>query len=359
MTTRALVLSCCFAACARSTELLEQHRDASTATPDVPAPDTRDACAREDASSAHDDAASPDLVLEPDLAAVDRFEAAARPHHDFCPTRIDVYGGINMQLAGCGGTAPALETLESGLFSPGAPEYDSTVAGRLLARLTDDPELVPRFGSSWRVRSCAGAKATLSQLTPPLAEDDCAANSPGDASPWQSDCADDPAPVLLAAASMLDDSCHGGGADSSAEDDSATYLRHYAMRLDALLASRGPRLAIVGPTTEWTAQPPSSEAGPWGCDWQRPQWDEVALATWASNRTEAPAGTLDVEVASHLYAEFFAHSRCCQEHDGSCSTNWFSRNSQEVANCDGAQAIVDFWYSRLKAVLKARDFQCP
>ncbi len=315
--TRTLLVLCLLVGCTESTELFQQHKDASSA------------------------------------------DGAARPEHDFCPTRIDVYGGINMQLAGCGGAAPTDATREKGYFSPGAPDYDSTVAGRLLARLTDDPDLVPIFGSTWSVRSCAGPGQTLSQLTPPLSEDDCAVDGGTEGGTWQTSCVGDPAPVLLFSAGMLDDLCHGGGPDSSAKDDPATYVRHYAQRMASFLASRKPGLAMVGPLTEWTEAPPYTDSTPATCDWPRPQWDEQGLQAWVESASGAQGVAVDVEIVPDLHAEFRDHGKCCQILDGSCSTNWFSHDSQEVASCDGAQAIVDFWYARLKAALLARDFVCP
>jgi hypothetical protein len=313
--TRTLVILCLLAGCTESTELLDQRKDATAG------------------------------------------DGSPRTKRDFCPTRIDVYGGINMQLAGCGGAAPTDATL--GYFSPGAPGYDSTVAGRLLARVTDDPDLVPIFGPTWTVRSCAGSGQTLSQLTSPLSEDDCGVDGLAEGGSWQTSCADDPAPVLLFAAGMLDDRCHGGGPDSSAQDDPATYVRHYAQRMEAFLASRNPRLALVGPLTEWTQAPPYTDNTQAACEWQRPQWDEQGVQGWAESMPGAQGDARDIEVVPDLHAEFRAHGKCCQILDGSCSTNWFGHDSQEVASCDGAQAIVDFWYARLKSALLARDSTCP
>ncbi len=322
--TRPLLVLCLLAGCTESTELLEQRKDAAT--------------------TAHDARLG---------------DGAPRPKDDFCPTRIDVYGGINMQLAGCGGGAPTDAPLENGYFFPGAPDYDSTVAGRLLARLTGDPDLVPIFGPAWTVRSCAGPGQTLSQLASPLSEDDCGVDGLGEGGSWQKSCVSDPAPVLLFSAGMLDDLCHGGGPDSSAQDDPTTYVRHYVQRMESFLASRTPRLAMVGPMTEWTEAPPYADNDPAACEWQRPQWDEQGLQSWAESVPGAQGDAFDVEAVPDLHDEFRDHSKCCQILDASCSTNWFSYGSQEVASCDGAQAIVDFWYARLKTALLARDFACP
>jgi hypothetical protein len=277
------------------------------------------------------------------------------PSYDFCPTRIDVYGGVNMQSAGCGGSQLTPSPIESGYFAPGAPDYDATVAGRFLARLVGDPDLEPLFGSAWTVRSCAGFGETLSQMAPPIAEDACGPDSPESGGQWLASCSSDPAPVLLLSAGMLDDACHGGGPDSSEQDDPTTYVQHYAQRMNAFLTSRNPRLALVGPTTEWTDAPPYTQNSDPGCRWQRPDWDELGLQQWSETRP----GT--VEVVPDLHTEFREHNMCCQILGGSCATSWFSRDPQhpEFTNCDGTQAIVDLWYSLLKSTLLAGNFHCP
>ena len=351
---RAFVLLCFLAGCTQSTELLKPREGADAAV----FHDTIANAARDDGASRDRDAnAVGDRGASADGGAPEMCTGDAKPQRGFCPTRIDVYGGINMQLAGCGGSELTPAPVESGYFSPGTPDYDGTVAGRLLARLTGDPDLEPLFGSTWTVRSCAGSGETLSQVTSSLAEDDCGPGSPNNAGQWLASCDIDPAPVLLFSAGMLDDACHGGGPDSGEPDDAATYVRHYARRMDGFLASRNPGLAIVGPLTEWTDAPPYTQDSQSGCQWQRPDWDELGLQHWSETRADGN----DVEVVPDLHVDFRNHSKCCQILGGSCSTNWFNRDSKnpEVANCDGAQAIVDFWYSRLKMALLARDFRCP
>ena len=78
-----------------------------------------------------------------------------QPSLSFCPTRIDVYGGTNTELAGCGGPGPTQQVGAAGFFSPGTSDYDATLAGRLQARLVADPDLLPVFGEGWKVRSCS------------------------------------------------------------------------------------------------------------------------------------------------------------------------------------------------------------
>jgi hypothetical protein len=351
---RAAVALCLLASCTHTTELLEPHKRADGGGPVDAASNTP----RDGGGSAAPDAiANADGNASPTDDAIDAREAGIKLRYDFCPTRIDVYGGINMQLAGCGGSQRIPSPIESGYFSPGASEYDGTVAGRLLARIEGDPELEPLFGSAWIVRSCAGAGETLSQVAPPISEDACGPDSPDSTGQWLASCASEPAPVVLLSAGMFDDACHGGGPDSDQPDDPTTYVKHFAQRMDAFLASRNPGLALVGPMTEWTDAPPYAQNNESGCRWKRPDWDELGLQTWSDTR----ADTVDVELVPDLHAEFQEHNKCCLILAGSCSTNWFSRDSQnpEMVNCDGAQAIVDLWYSRLKATLLAREFRCP
>jgi|GEM_PF-3180057 hypothetical protein len=332
---RSLAVLCLLAGCTHSTELL---------SPIEPRTGVKTGTVVEAGTVADADASPPD-------------DAGARSLRPFCPTSIDVYGSINLQLPGCGGPEGTNASVENGYFSPGTTDYDATLAGRLLARLTDDPDLVPLFGQTWTVRSCAGPGETLSQLAPPIPEDACGGDSPATTGEWLTSCTADPAPVLLFSAGMLDDACHGGGPDSGEPDDPATYQKHYAQRMDAFLASRIPRLALVGPMTEWTAPPASAQFPQFECVWARPDWDEQGLQYW----TETHDATVEVEVVPDLHADFREHHICCRSLGGSCSTDWFSRGPRNsgFVNCDGAQALVDFWYSHLKATLLASDYQCP
>ena len=276
----------------------------------------------------------------------------------YCPTTIDVYGGSNVLLLGCGGPHLAPEPVEDGYFAPGTPDYDASLAGRIYARLLDDPELAPRFGSAWKIRSCSAPGASLVQLAPALPQDEnndnCGQDSPSNAGALAGVCANDPAPILLLSAGMLDDRCHGGGPDSSEVDDPTTYAQHFASRLDTFLAARHPNAALVGPTTEWTAAPLHDVSLVAGCTWTRPDWDATGLNLWRLSR----AGGRSVSLVTDLHGEFQSHSHCCKLLDLDCNTN-FSSESTGVVNCDGAQAIVDLWYQNLKTLLLAKDYDCP
>jgi hypothetical protein len=273
----------------------------------------------------------------------------------FCPTAIDVYGGINVQLMGCGGPPLAPDPLADGYFAPGTASYDASLAGRIYARLVGDPDLVPRFGSTWTVRSCSGPDESITTLTTAGLLDDCGHDSPDMEGTLASACITNPAPLLLISAGMLDDRCHGGGPDSDMPDDPDTYAHHFVVRLDSFLLDRHPIFALLGPTTEWTSAPnrnsPPSLFG--GCNWSRPDWDARGLDLWQQGRT----ATLDTLVVPDLHDDFKSHNRCCKALGLTCGTVYSS--VPEVVNCDGASAIVDQWYRNLKNVLLANNYECP
>jgi hypothetical protein len=271
----------------------------------------------------------------------------------FCPTTMDVYGGTNVALRGCGGPSLAPASLEDGTFAPDTPEYGSSLAGRLYARLVGDPDLAPRFGSAWKVRSCSAPGASLVHFSPALTENNCGQNAPNGAGSMVGMCADHPAPLVLLSAGMLDDRCHGGGPDSSADNDPATYNRHFASRLDAFLIARHPQAALVGPTTEWTAKLIHGNSFAAECAWSRPDWDISGLDLWIHNRSNA----FSVGRVADLHGEFQRHSHCCKVFDAGCEKDFLAEPG--VVNCDGAQTIVDLWYQSLKALLLAHDFVCP
>jgi hypothetical protein len=319
------------------------------------------------------DAPSPETSPADAQAATDTAVLA------YCPTTIDVYGGANMALVGCGGTSQGPLPIEGGFADQrysdaGTREYANTMAGRLQARLLDDPDLVPTFGRAWQVRSCATPMETLSTLVAPLSDDACGSEEQAPMGTLADICSDQPAPLILVSAGALDDRCHGGGPDSSLADDPATFALHFAQRLEALLASRGPKTAIVGPQTEWyplegqggpsggpaggpVGGPTGGSAGRQGCAWQRPEWASLGLAAWRTSHPDAE----DVTLVGDLHDDFKMHSACCQALSVSCDTNWLSSSGpgQGVVNCDGAQALVDFWYASLKAHLLAHRFACP
>jgi hypothetical protein len=266
---------------------------------------------------------------------------------------MDVYGGTNVSLLGCGGPRLAPASLEDGTFAPDTSDYDASLAGRLYRRLVDDPDLLLRFGTTWKVRSCSASGASLLQLAPALAADNCGQNAPSGAGSLAGLCASNPAPILLLSAGMLDDGCHGGGSDSSAANDPTTYAGHFATRLDDLLTARHPHAALIGPMTEWTSKAIHGVSFAEACAWTRPDWDIVGLDGWRG-KSQNDVG---VSRVADLHGEFRRHSPCCKVLGVGCETNFFSEPG--VVNCEGAQPIVDLWYQSLKAFLLARDFVCP
>ena len=287
-----------------------------------------------------------------------------------CPTRIDVYGGANVMLTGCAGSPDPPASLPDGYLAVGTTAYDSSLAGRLNARLGADADLVPRFGTSWTVRSCATPAASLPQLVPPLPADQCGDNEPLNMGSLVSLCESNPAPVLLLAADASDDRCHGGGSDSQAADDEATYLAHFAQRLDAFLAFRSPGLALIAPRPEWYV--PLAPNGPGGhpggptdgppgganwCQWTRSGWNRDGLARWQ----DAHSFPGHVVVLPDQQDQFKPHSNCCLPLALTCAASWYTADvgSPPAVNCDGAQFLVDFWYARLKQALLARTYTCP
>jgi len=274
------------------------------------------------------------------------------PGAPYCPTSIDVFGGKNVSLIGCGGPRQAPMPPEDGMFAPGTADYDGSVAGRIYARILDDPELLGRFGRAWTVRSCSAPAGMLTQMTPSLVEDDCGQDSPSEASALLGICGDNPAPVMLLAAGMLDDRCHGGGPDSSKPDDRATYARHMAERLDAFVDERRPQVALVGATTEWTATPVPGLAQAAACGWTRPDWEVAAVAEWRQARQGRPT----VYEVADLHDEFRRHSDCCGLLGVPCEASHSTELG--VINCDGAEAIVELWYQALRSLLLGNQYTC-
>jgi hypothetical protein len=294
----------------------------------------------------------------PDSRAPDsRAQVEAGPprrHYPFCPTIIDVYGGTNFVFPLSGGPQSPPADLSKGLVGSENQGYDQTLAGRLATRLQDDSEVTPLLGSTWTIRSCAGLGEGLAQLVPPLEADNCGRNSPPN-NKYVSMCSESPAPVMLIAASMLDDGCHGGGPDSDLPDDAATYQDHYRQRLNSFLGSRKPAFALVGPRTEWT-NGASSTFGVPSCRWARPDWEREALLAW---KDEPPPG-IEADYAGELNEQFKRHHRCCRDLNLSpCDSTWFDRWDANYVNPDGAQQIVNLWYGALKRWLLANDFDCP
>ena len=304
-----------------------------------------------------------------DLLPVSDGAADAFPLLPVCPTRIDVYGGANVMLAGCAGSPDPPANLSDGYLAVGTLAYDSSLAGRLNARLGSDPDLVPRFGVTWSVRSCATPTASLPQEVALLPADQCGSNAPANMGSLVSLCESNPAPVMLLAADASDDRCHGGGPDSAVPEDEPTFLAHFAQRLDALLAFRSPALALIAPRPEWFMLPdPNGSIGPGGpsggpmgaangCQWKGAGWNRDGLARWQSAHN-FPG---QVVVLPDQQDQFRPHSSCCLPLDLTCASPWYTPDAGSVptVNCDGAQQLVDFWYAQLKAALLARTFTCP
>lgn len=285
----------------------------------------------------------------PDTTADQTVEPPARTKYPFCPTTLDVYAGTNGLLLGCGNNYPGTPPSEEGLNAPGTPAYDGSLAGRLGARLVGDPDLLPRFGPAWSVRSCATPGQTLTQLVPSITSDLCGRSAPEYMGNATFVCGKNPAPLLLLSTTMADDGCHGGFQGSS---DPAGYIQHFLQRLDAFLASRQPQFALVGAQPEWTSVFPPLTSGGDECDWQRPDWDAQAVQIFGQNYATP------VAVLPDQHASFIRHHRCCRQLNvGGCATSWYTKG--DVLNCDGAQALVDHWYQALKAFLTSNDFECP
>lgn len=293
--------------------------------------------------------------------------APPRMHYPFCPTSIDVYGGPNVLLAGCGGPSQAFIP-EQGYFYPGASDYDASLAGRLQARLSGEPNLAPRFGSTWQVRSCGAQRGTLMQLAPPLPVDTCGLDTPPSMGTSSTMCSASPAPLLIISAQDLDDRCHGGGPDSGQADDLDTYASHLAARLDAFLVARAPRFALIGPQTEWIpaiVPVPSSGANPPPpgtfdetlCFAQRSDWNSEGVRVWAARSSQLA----NVRIVPDQHDVFKTHHPCCRALGFACDTRWYSTSMTMPLslNCDGAQAMVDIWYDALERFLLENDFDCP
>jgi len=272
----------------------------------------------------------------------------------FCPKLVVVYAGTNGLLPGCGAGNPVNLGTDEGVFAPGTADYDGTLAGRLMSRLVGDPDLAPRFGADWTVRSCATIGQTLTQLVPTLTSDLCGRSAPEFMAFSTNVCAKNPSPLMLLSASMSDDGCHGGSLPFDRPSDTAGYTQHFAQRLETLLASRQPQAVLLGAQTEWT--PPAQPTMPGGddCTWQRPDWDAQAVQLFGQTHV-TPA---TVVALPDQHPVFIRHHRCCRQLDmGGCATGWYGK--AEMLNCDGAQALVDFWYQQLKTFLTSNDFECP
>lgn len=274
---------------------------------------------------------------------------------DYCPTRIDVFGYSNVMFSGCGGGAPTPGADAAGLFAPGTPGYDATLAGRLQARLAADPELRARFGTEWHVRSCASGGAVLGTLSS-VDPDNGAACSP-DAAHFVDMCTTDPAPVVLFSANNVYDHCHGGTSDSI-PDSEATYAAHWESRFDDFVNARAPRLLLVSPQHEWHGEQGGAVSRPATCAWKLPGWNRTGLERW---RSDHPAATQVID-AGDLQAEFQHHHPCCSQLGLTCEENWFEGDDSDGwvhFGCVGADALETMWFDALRAQLLQHDFTCP
>lgn len=280
-----------------------------------------------------------------------------------CALTIDVFGGADVQLGGCGGPGGPPSKLGDGLYAPGDPQYEATLAGRLRALLRADAELTARLPWDFRVRACGFAGQTLASLTPPLAADSCGAPSePSAMGSHIESCQNDPAAIVVLLATGEDDGCHGGGAGSPFADDKAAFAEHLAARLAAFVSARQPRLLLLGPRTEWYSapRPPLLAPGvpdPAACAWKRGGWDESGIRRWQDLYPDLSG----VALFGQIHADCQQHHPCCKSLDVPCVDSWFVQSASELREltCSGAQALVDFWFARLKKTLLQSQLQCP
>jgi len=273
-------------------------------------------------------------------------------HYGFCPTSIDVFGGSASVLAGCGGQEA--EPTAQGLFAPGDAGYELTLAGRLRARLQEDPELVTRFGGSFTVRSCARL-GTMGSYLRRVPSAECAnGGNTGDAELL---CSQSPAPLVLFDATNVHDRCHGGGPDSAFDDDPEGYAEHWRARFEEFHQSRAPAFLMVSPQVDWL---PLTSASTGDCSGVRSTWSPLGARRWrALNPEEATVRRLDT-----LQAEFEQHHPCCADRGVACAENWYAPGTDGADgwsrfDCRGAARVVDHWFAELKRYLLLNHFSCP
>lgn len=280
-----------------------------------------------------------------------------------CVMTVDVFGGADVQLAGCGGPQVPPSNLGDGFYAPGDALYEATLAGRLRSLLRSDSDLAAKFGWDYRVRACGFGGQTLASLTPPLLADACGDPSqPVAMGIHATSCQNNPASIVVLLATGEDDGCHGGGASSPFADDKATFADHLATRLSAFVSSRKPTLLLLGPRTEWysAARPALLAPGvpdPVACAWKRGGWDESGIRRWQDLNPNQSG----VSLFGQIYADCQQHHPCCQSLDVPCVESWFVQRASDASqlNCSGAQAVVDFWFVRLKKTLLQSQIQCP
>ena len=271
----------------------------------------------------------------------------------FCPASIDVFGGQDAVLQGCGGLPSALS--DQGQFEPGDAGYDASLAGRLRARLLADPLVTARFGTlPWKVRSCArpGTMGSFVRVVPP-AECGNGGNTGDDAIL----CTADPAPLVLFSATNVLDRCHGGGLDSTYDDDEAGYADHWRARFEEFRAERDAGFILVSPEADWHGQGlPGAN-----CGWSRIAWNSSGSAHWRALNPSADS----VRRIGELHSTFERHHPCCAERDAGCEESWFPEDAGAgldgwtTFDCRGADAVVELWYQELRGFLLNNRFRCP
>jgi hypothetical protein len=282
---------------------------------------------------------------------------AGGPHFDFCPTSIDVFGGADVLLPYCNGPFDLPADPSKGWFSPGDPTYDQTLAGRLQMRFAGDPDLAARFGATWTVRACASPFADLTALADPIAADECGFDQPDQMGGLVGLCSASPAPLAVLLLDGTRDRCHGGGPDSMEPDDPLGYQAHVAQRLESFRADHKPSLLLAGPRTEWRPAPMGMVPGGDRCRWDRVDWDRGGLEAWTKAHPDVPGVIVEPDLHDESKRH---HDDCCMELGVACQyPPWYGRGPNESAlNCYGAQALVDFWFERLRRVLLAATFTC-
>lgn len=119
---------------------------------------------------------------------------------------------------------------------------------------------------------------------------------------------------------------------------------------------------LLGPRTEWYSAPRPAPLSPGvpdpvACAWKRGGWDESGIRRWQ----DLNPGQSGVSLFGQIHADCQQHHPCCQSLDVPCVESWFVPRASDVSqlNCSGAQAVVDFWFARLRKTLLQSQIQCP
>lgn len=297
---------------------------------------------------------APSVPESPDAGAAELTPApAATTALGFCPTSIDVFGYSNVLFSGCGGAGVPTTSLPAGLFSPGTSGYDKTLAGRLQARISADPQLVAKFGTQWKIRSCSqggGVMSTFASTKLDSQETAIGTNV--------TMCTSSPAPLLLYSANNVFDRFHGGG-QGTTPDNQTTYAAHWAGYFQQFLDQRKPKAVLVSPQHEWHGEQGGSLSLPETCTWTRPTWNRAGLNRW---RADHPTAT-NVTGVGDQQDVFRSHHPCCSRLGVACQSDWFSRTAGGDGwvhfGCAGADALETWWFNTLKSYLMNNQFTCP